>query len=824
MLNTFFCYSQKDTIYTVDNSIESVIKATAKDSIVHDQKGKILYLYGDAVIFYEEITLSAAYLMVDFNKNEVFASYSFDKDSNRIGLPKFTDGTEEIIASKIRYNFDTKKGFIQEMKLKQDENYLYMEVAKRQANEEIHFKKGRFTTCDLQEPHYHFQLSKAILIPEKRIVSGPMNLWIKGIPTPLGLPFMFIPQKKIEKQKHGFIFPQYSLQSPFGMGFQNLGYFLPINDSLQTTFYADLYTRGTFGVKNQTSYKIKYKFSGDFNFGFQRLKSGFLDTLPVKKLTLVWSHRQDSKANPLWNFSSSVNFMSDNNPKANLDPLNQNYFQNSLNSDVNIARNFPRKPITMGVKISARQNAFAKNYAITSPVFNFNVTRFSPFAIFKRDKLSSKKWYEQIVMTYNLEAQNKSTFQDSLVKQKRYDLIGESFFNGINQSSTLQTTLSLFKNTWKFNPSINYTNKINFQQVEKYYNGLLNNTQVDTLRKAGMSQNLSVNLSLSTVLYSYYRFIGKNKPLMRHILTPNFAFRYTPLLNKVISDSIGVNKSLVTYSPFERSVYAESATAKSAFLTFGFNNTFELKRKSEKDTLTGFKKTKIIDALSFNGSYDLLKDTMKLSHITSNLRISPANFINFVASSSFSPYNFNDSTNADINEYLWKSDKKLARMTRLSLNTSFVITSAKSRNKIEQNNTNINENWNADFQYYALHPDQWIDFEIPWKFTIGHIFDINRNQKPLVDQRQFNQTQTISLNGDISITKRWKVLVDSYYDVKTQKMINTRLTFTRNLHCWNLAFFWTPIGNNQSFLFRINANSSLFQDAKIEIKKPPTLF
>lgn len=824
MLNSFFGYSQKDTIYTTDHSIENIIKASAKDSMVHDQKGKILHLYGDAVIFYEEITLSADYLMVDFNKNEVYAAYSYDKDSNRVGLPKFTDGTEEILASKIRYNFDSKKGYIQELKLKQDENYLYMEVAKRHANEEIHFKKGRFTTCDLEEPHYHFQLSKAILIPKKRIVSGPMNLWIKGIPTPIGLPFMFIPQKKIEKQKHGFIFPQYSLQSPYGMGFQNLGYFIPINDSLQTTLYADLYTRGTWGVKNQTSYKIKYRFQGDLNVGFQYLKRGFLDTLPVKKITFIWSHRQDSKANPLWIFSSSVNFTSDNNPKANLDPLNQNYFQNSLNSDINVGRNFPGKPITMGMKVSARQNSFSKNFAVTAPVFNLNVTRFSPFAKLKRDKLSAKKWYEQIVMTYNFEAQNKSTFQDSLVKQQRYDLIGQSFFNGINQNSTLQSTISLFKNTWKFNPSVTYTNKINFQQIEKSYNATLNTTNIDTLRKAGMSQNLSMNAQLSTVLYSYYRFVGKNKPLLRHILTPSFGFRYTPLLNKVIKDSVGVDKALLTYSPFEQSVYAESATSKSAFLSFGFNNTFELKRKSEKDTLTGFKKTKLIDALSFNASYDLLKDTMRLSLISSSLRISPVDFINIVASSNFSPYNWDDSTNQDISEYLWSSHRKLLRIISTSLNTSFVLTSKKSRDKINQNSDKINENWNADFQYFALHPDQWVDFEIPWKFTFTHIFDVSRTNNPLIVNRQFNQTQTISINGDISITKRWKLLADTYFDIKTQKVINSRLTLTRNMHCWNLAFFWTPIGLNQSFLFRINANSSLFQDAKIELKKPPVLF
>lgn len=824
MLAPFFGYSQKDTVYTTDHSIENIIKATSRDSMIQDRKSNQLHLYGEAVIFYEDIVLSADYLLVDFNKNEVFASYSYDKDSNRVGLPKFTDGSEEIIAAKIRYNFDTKKGYIQEVKLKQDENYLYMEVAKRHANEEVHFKQGRFTTCDLDEPHYHFHLTKAIMIPEKRIVSGPMNLWIKGVPTPLGLPFIFIPQKKVKDQKKGFLFPQVSVRSPYGMGFQNLGYFLPVNDSLQTTFFADLYTRGTWGLRNQTSYKIRYKFQGDLNVGFQRLKSGFLDTLPIKKMIFIWTHRQDAKSNPLWNFSAGVNFISDNNPKANLDPLNQNYFQNSLNSDINISRVFPGKPITMGLKISARQNSFSHNFAVTAPIYNLNVTRFSPFAVFKRNKLGSKKWYEQIVMTYNLEAQNRATFQDTLVKQKRFDLIRETFLNGVSQSSTMQTTVGLFRNTWKLNPSLSYSNKINFQQVEKSYDALNNTTLTDTVQQTGMAQSFSANVQLTTVLYSYYRFVGKNKPLLRHILTPSFSFRYVPLLNKTITDSIGFNKVPVTYSPFERSAYPEASVANSAFLSFGFNNTFELKRKSEKDTITGFRKIKVIEALSFNGSYDLLKDSMKLSRISSNLRISPFEFINVVANGNFSPYNYDDSTNLETKEYLLDSRGQLARLYSASINTNLILTTRKSREKIKQNSFNINENWNADFQYYALHPDQWIDFEIPWRVSLGHILDLNRSTTPFADQRQFKQTQTLSLNADVSITKRWKLLCDSYYDIKTQKIINTRLTITRNMHCWNLAFYWTPVGLNQSFLFRINATSSLFQDAKLELRKPPALF
>ena len=101
-----------------------------------------------------------------------------------------------------------------------------------------------------------------------------------------------------------------------------------------------------------------------------------------------------------------------------------------------------------------------------------------------------------------------------------------------------------------------------------------------------------------------YKFIGKKQPLLRQIITPSIGFRYTPQVNESISAFAGTNQSLITYSPFERSIYSSSTGKNSAAINFGINNTFELKRKSDKDTITGFKKTRIIDILSITGNYD----------------------------------------------------------------------------------------------------------------------------------------------------------------------------------------------------------------------------
>ncbi len=823
LLPKFALTQIKDTLSFNESAVDKPIRYSASDSVYSDLKNKQIHLYNNAKVDNGEIKIDAGYILIDLNKSEVYATYLYDKDSNQIQLPKFSDGNEEINASSIRYNFTTEKGYIEEVAVKQDENYLYMEIAKRHTNEEVHFKKGRFTSCDLDDPHYHFQLSKAVMIPEKRIVSGPMNLWIKGVPTPLGLPFIILPQA--EEQSKGLIFPEIELVSAYGFGFRDLGYYIPINNRLQTTFYGTLYSRGSWGVRNQTDYARRYNYQGRFELGFQKLKSGFPDNINNNKVNLTWIHNKDPKSSPYWKFTSNVNFISDNNSKTDLDLSTDNYFKNSFNSDINLSRSFPDKPIRAGAKISLRQNGISKNISLTSPIINVNVSRVFPFKKFVNGKGAWSQIISRLGVTYNFEGQNRTLFADSLIDNSDYNRIGDQFQNGIRQSMGIQTTAGLFKNTWKLTPSANYTNNINFQQVEKSYDPILNTTAIDTVTRFGMNHNLSLNTQLTTTVFSYYKFIGEKELLLRHVLTPSLTFSYAPNLADNITDSIGVDMTPITYSPFERSLYSSQANTRKdqALLRFGLNNTFELKRKSDKDTITGFKKIRIIDALSITGSYDFSKDSMNLSDIKISMRINPIPWLNFVGNSSFSPYGWVDSTGTKLGYYASTTNGVLGRFISNNLSTSITFTSKESRDKLKYNVGAVSTNWNSDYEYFLLHPERVVSFEIPWKVSLSHIYQVNANQyRTIINPDKWSQVQTLMLNGDVSFTKRWKLVTAINIDLKTKEITNTRFALTRDLHCWALAFNWTPIGGNKSFLFSIRSTSKLFTDAKLELRKPPS--
>jgi len=825
MSGSFVGYGQenrfRDTLVLNDDSFEEIIYYSARDSIYTDLKNKKVHLYGDAKVENADVKMSAGYILIDLNKNEVFATYAYSKDSTKVEFPKFSDGAEDVKASSIRYNFNTEKGYIEELAVQQGEAYLYMGVAKRQANDEIHFKKGRFTTCDLEDPHYHFQLSKAVLIPEKRIVTGPMNLWVKGVPTPLGLPFSVIPQQ--QDRTHGILFPELVPQSIYGFGVQNLGYYFPINDRMQTSAYVNLYSRGSWGVANNLEYAKKYGFRGNLNLSYQQFKAPFPDTIPSHKFSVVWNHRKEAKSNPFWVFSSSVNFISDNNSKNNLDPLNPQYFNNNFNSDININRLFPGKPLTMGLKLSVRQNSIQKSFSFSAPVYNLNVTRVFPFKkmIDPLAKNELSKMVSRLGVTYGLEIQNKALL-DSTSQQQGTEAMLAKFQNGYSQNLVVQTTGGFFKNTVKFTPSLTYANKLNFQQIEKSYDADNDNTITDTIQKVGLIHELSFNAQFTTMLYSYYRFVGKRESKLRHILTPSFGYRYVPQLNSLITDSVGIGQALVTYSPFERSLYTTSYGKTASMLTFAFNNTFELKQKSDKDTVTGYRKIRLIDQLSLNGSYDFMKDSMNLSDLTLNMRVSPIQWLNFVANSTFSPYSWVDSTGKTSGDYAIIDKKVLGRFISTNFTTTLTLTSKEGRQELEKTKELVANNWNADYNYFALHPEYLLNFNIPWKLSLSHVYSIYANQsKTTLDSLNYKSIQTISANGDISFTKRWKIATTTNFDLETKRITNTRLTLSRNMHCWALSFNWTPIGNNKSFQLSIRNTSSMFQSAKIEIRKPP---
>lgn len=806
--------SQVRKIYINDSDFKSIITYSARDSIYSDLKKKQVHLYGDAKLNYEGVDMSAEYLLIDLNKNEVLATFVVDSLGRKVGKPLFIDHGDTLKAASIRYNFETKKGYIQEAAIKQDDYYLSMEKAKRQPNEDVHFVHGKFTTCNLEEPHYHFALSKAIMVPDKRIVSGPINLWVMGVPTPLGLPFAMIPLKKKKERQSGFIMPQYSLISAYGMGLQDLGYYFPISERFQTIAYVTGFTRGSFGFRNYSEYATKYKYNGNFDLGYTRFRYGYPDSTVFSTTTIRWTHNQDPKLNPNWSFTANVNYNSNSTNKQTLNTQNNpQYFNNTLNSDIRLGKRFGALPISADLKLSLRQNSATRIIDLTSPIFNFQTTnRIFPF----------KKVNKVVGFSYANEIQNRSSFKDHYLKNGHFDSIGQNFRNGITQNFNVQATFSILRNTIRITPSATYKQIYNFQTIEKTVVDTSNVVLIDTIGKGGFSHSFNSSVSLTSNLYSYYRFIGKRKTLLRHVMTPTISFNYAPAIQQGITTYTDTSGNEIQYSRFERSLYSEYLTKSSGRIVFGLNNTFELKQKSERDTVTGFKKTRLIDNFFLSTDYDIFKDTMNWGDLNMRMVINPNEFINLTITADHSWYAWNDTTGQIKKEYALRTKQGIGRIKSASFATTLILTTKKSRDRLQQVSNEMSNVWNPQYQQWIVNPTHMVYFDIPWKLTVDHVFAVNLNTDTATYRsKHYFPTNTITLNGDVNLTPNWKVGARMMYDVENKVISNLNINLYRNIHCWNVVFNWTPIGTNKSFTIGIKGNAAILQNANINIRKPP---
>ncbi len=73
-------------------------------------------------------------------------------------------------------------------------------------------------------------MTKAKVIPNDKIISGPAYLVIEDIPIPLGVPFGFFPIRVNILQ--GIMIPKYGEETNRGFFLQDGGYYFGINDKM----------------------------------------------------------------------------------------------------------------------------------------------------------------------------------------------------------------------------------------------------------------------------------------------------------------------------------------------------------------------------------------------------------------------------------------------------------------------------------------------------------------------------------------------------------------------------------------------------------------
>lgn len=813
-----------------DNALDHKVDYDARDSVLFDFNRQKVYLYGDAVIVYDIITLKAAYIEIDFEKNEVYATGMPDSTGKVTGVPVFTQGDQTFKSKTIRYNYKSGKGFINNVVTEDGYGFLLGKSVKKMPDDVVNIARGSYTTCNNEDhPHFEFRYNKSKVIPKKRIVTGPAYLTIEGVPTPLLIPFGWFPNK--QGQRSGIVIPTYGESKNRGFYFENGGYYVGISDMFDFQILGDIYTLGSWAVKPSFRYKKRYKYFGSANFTYAHNITGVKETPSYSKkkdFSIRWSHKQDPKARPRSNFSADVNIVSSTyniyNPTST-----QDYLSNTFRSSVAYQTSFANRYF-LTLNASHDQNTLTHIVNVTLPELTFSVNRFNPFAA--KNRVGKVRWYENITATYNMNARNSASSADSTFFSTT---TLKNMQNGIRHSMPISSPVKLLK-YFNWTNSLTLNDRMYFRSVSKAWSNdtifqgndtIVGYLQKDTIPGFNNIFDFSFSSSLSTKIYGLLQF-GNKFPVraIRHVLTPSVSFTFMPDFSTDFwgyYDSYvdGAGKEVV-YSRYEGALYGFPSQGRTGRVGFSFANNLEMKVRSRKDTITGFKKTNLIDNFTVNFSYDFARDSLRWSPLSLSGRTRLFKNLDLSYRSEFDPYILDSTGTRNLNQTEWSVNRRLMRLknTNWAVSLNWRLSSNDFKKKEEPPKT-TQQGTEAEREEIELYPEQFIDWSIPWDLNISYSFNYNvvHRYPGYVHERNEKIVQTLGLSGNVSITQKWKVGFITGWDFESKDISYTSISIYRDLHCWEMRFNWIPTGYRQSWNFSINAKASILQDLKLNKKK-----
>ena len=813
-----------------ESFIDDKIERTCNDSTIQDYKNNKVYYYGDAKVVYEDITIEAAFIEFDFEKRTVFAKGLLDSTGKIYGAPIFIEGDKKYQSESMTFNFETKKGIITKVFTEDAMGYIHGARIKKMDDNSVNIKSGSFTTCSNPEhPHYEFHFGKAKVIPNDKIVTGPAYFKLEGTPLPIGVPFGIFPNSK--GQRNGILVPSWGESANRGFYFENGGFYWGINEYVDLQLVGDIYTRGSWAIKPTVRYNKRYAFNGSFSGSYAVNKIGTKGSADYNESTdfkVRWVHKQDPKARPKSSFSADVYIVSSNYNKYNAISSNEylsNTFQSSVAYQTSIGSLF-----NFTANASHSQNTLTRVMTVTLPEFTLNMNRVYPFK--NVGNPAKKRWYKDLYISYTANAKNYVSMADSLFFKPNWL---DNLQNGIQHRVPISMPVKLFKHiTWT--TSATFLDRMYFRYFEKQWvddptmaNG--GYVRTDTINQFRNVFSFDVSSTLTTKLYGMVNF--KKGPIraIRHVFTPSIGISYNPDYSKDFWNYYGTyydaNGIEQLYSMFQGNIYGTPPSGKAGRINYSFGNNLEIKVPSKKDTITGLKKVKLIEDLSFSGSYDMAKDSLNFSYLSVNGRTTLFKNLSIRYSSIWDPYILDSLGKKQLNQFEWDVNKRLFRKNSVTWNFSLSYSlnndTFKKKNGAKNTKRKMDSPLASEQEMNDIrsNPEDYIDWTTKWALSLSYNLTLSNNPTFFNYLMQDNRKviQTLGINGNINLSENWKVSVQTGWDFEQKKLSYTSMTIYRDLHCWEMRFNWIPLGTYKSWNFTINVKASALQDLKLSKKK-----
>ncbi|MCG2419103.1 LPS-assembly protein LptD [Aequorivita sp. F47161] len=832
-----------DSIKPAKEILTDVVDYYGEDYVLLNRKENKVYMYNNAYIIYGDMRIDAGLIILDYNKNEVYAK-GIDSAGVYSQRPIFVQATNKVEPDSIRYNFDSEKALVFNSRTEQNGFRVISEVTKKVNDSVVYLRNVKFTTSkNIDDPEYYFYTRKAKFVPKKKIVTGLTNMFIADVPTPVGLPFAYFPLT--EDRTSGFIIPSFGDNNSRGFFLQNGGYYFAINDYLDLSLLGDYYTNGSYALRGETSYAFRYKFRGNVSARFEKLideERGFPGFGETSIYNIRWSHSQDPKSSPNSRFSASVNIGSSKYFSESINQTNNaSALVNTLSSSVSYSKTFEGEPqVNLSLAATHSQNTKTQAISMSLPNMNASVSRIYPFA----PKDGTKKGIIQnINFQYDVSAENRIQTTDSL-------FFKPEMFNtaqiGAQHNIPLTTNFKIF-NYLSASAGTNYRETWVLKSTRKRYDENINNglggIVQDTVAGFESYRTYNFSTSLGTTLYGLFNF-GNDKKIqaIRHVVRPSIGYNINPAFDRyydefLVPETADEAAHIVEYSRFENTLYGAPNKVYSSSIGMSLSNTFEAKMRDRDTTALEPKKVTLLNNLNFSTAYNLAGDSLKWSPLqfTGSIPIIPKLDFNF--SGSLDPYAL-DSNNKKIDVFNIDNGGSLFRLTNANISINYSFSSkdfdGSGRKNLDRTDNETFRNGGRpddlfgeatdiyDGQIYKEDEEEvdktnvaWYNYTIPWDMRLAYTITYGNGQR----QNEIS-SQSLMVSTNMELAPRWTVGVSSGYDFKNKGVTLTQFRFQRDLESWQMSFNWSPIGSiNTAWYFFIGIKSSVLSDIKYDKRR-----
>ncbi len=815
--------SKNDTIglRAGKDGLKSDVNYTFDDSSYFDVEHKEFHLWGKAHVDFEKIKLNAGYIKINFGNNTVNAEPSIDSLGNPYNLPVFNDGDRDYICQKMSYNFQTKKGKIYGLITAEGDGLIHGGQVKKDSLDNLYVKNAKYTTCtDTLHPHFYILAKELMIIPGKQIVSGPAQLVVADVPTPIILPFGFFPIKK--GQRRGILPPSFANSRAQGYYLKGLGYYIPINDYVDLAVRADIYFNGSWQGYVAQQYKKNYSFAGSYTLSYGNIVFGDKkadDFTRTRNFNFGWRHTIDPKKIPGYTFNLDINLSSSNYYQTSTSYNYNDITKNIIRSSVNLGKSDRKNRYNTTIALNHDQNLQTHDISFTLPEINFTYNSFAPFA--NKNRIGIPKFYENIRIGYTLNFKNQIRTKDTILTQHP-DTIPYLLKNGMVHRIPLNLpTFKIFKYL-NVAPTADYQEYWYYKTVEKAWNSI--NQKLDTFYNKGFQRAYSYGgqVQLSTAVYGILNINKLGLVAVSHVIRPSISFEYRPDFSDTKYGFYKYNRrdSLTfypqKYSIFEQGIYGGPGAGQQGNMRFSIVNNLEAKYKHKTDTGIEIRKASLIDNLTIGAFYNFLADSFKMSNVSISgaTRLFKRFAINF--GSTIDPYKYNSTHR--VNEY--DIDVKKLKFGQL-LNARFAVSAsltADDFNPKPKTKLGAKKDTSAEQKYITANPDIFVDYNIPWSLNLSYTFIYTHFPLAIAEQQTKIQP-TLMLSGDIKLTPKWKIGFSTGYDFYSKQITFTNINIYRDLHCWDMAFDWVPTGQYKRYMFTLKAKSALLQDLKLNKRR-----